>query len=136
MLLAVDPLLQRIEALPKRGSYALTFELADGQLRSVVVSGLTEGEAQAPAANLPDGVSAQAESALMATVRAFHAARSVAGAGRLRLVDIDGGWDVSVGNVVLGADGVPDCASHGPMSGDGEKYECAQCGAAAMFSAE
>lgn len=135
MLYAVDPLVQRIEALPKRGSYAVTLVLADGQERILVVS--TDGDAPVlPAANLPQGWDAESESAraLLAAVTALHRARAVAGAGRARLVDIDGGWDVSIGNVVLSASGEPECVSHGAMQEQSEQWTCPECGAAAMFA--
>ena len=30
-----------------------------------------------------------------------------------RLLDVEGGWDVGIGNVVLSADGVPVCGTAG-----------------------
>jgi hypothetical protein len=138
MLDGVDPLLQRIEALPKRGSYAVTLVLADGQERIVVVAPGADGRPALPAANLPDGWSPRSDSAVavLATIDAFHDARTVAGAGRSRLVDIDGGWDVSIGNVVLGPDGQPACVTHGPLEPTGDTWTCAECGAAAMFATD
>jgi hypothetical protein len=129
-------MLQRIEALPKRGSYAVTLVLADGQERIVVITTDADGRPALPAANLPDGWSPESRSAaaLLDTVVAFHGARAIAGAGRARLVDIDGGWDVSIGNVIA-ADGGPECVSHGAMQPNGESvWACAECGAAAMFA--
>ena len=144
MLDGVDPLLQRIEALPKRGSYAVTLLLADGQERIVVISTGADSRPVLPAANLPDGWSPASESAtgLLAAVTAFHDARTIAADGRPRLVDVDGGWDVSIGNVVLAADGRPACVSHGPLQPrdippTGEStWECPECGAAAMFASD
>ena len=139
MLDGVDPLLHRIEALPKRGSYAVTLVLADGQERIVVITTGTDGRPALPAANLPDGWSAESDSAaaVLATITAFHDARAIAGAGRAQLVDIDGGWDVSIGNIVLAADGKPECVTHGTLQPTGATtFECAECGAAAMFATD
>jgi hypothetical protein len=67
-------------------------------------------------------------------VRAVHRARA-AGPRTATLVDVDGGWDVMMGNVVLGEHGVPVCTAHGPMPvGAGGVYECAECGARAAYS--
>ncbi len=135
MLNAVDPLVQRLEALPKRGSYAVTVVLDDGQERILVVT-FVDGLPALPEANRPEGWAADSESAraLLAAVMALHEARAIAGAGRAQLVDVDGGWDVSIGNVILAADGEPRCVSHGEMSAEVGVWTCPECGAAAMFA--
>lgn len=131
----MDPLLHRVEALPKRGSYAVTFVLPDGQERSVVAQS-TGGEIALPAANLFDGWSADSASlrAALAAVAAVHEARVLAGAGRVLLLDTEGGWDVSIGNVMLSPGGRPMCVAHGDLAEAGDGFfECAACGASAMF---
>jgi hypothetical protein len=138
MLNGVDPLVQRIDALPKRGSFAVTLVLADGQEQIVVVAVDADGVAVLPAANIPSGWSAESKSAksLLTAVAAFHEARTIASSGRPRLLDIDGGWDVSIGNVLLGADGQPECVADGPMTRRGEQFVCEECGAAAIFATD
>ena len=138
MLNGVDPLVQRIDALPKRGSFAVTLVLADGQEQIVVVVVDVDGVAALPAANVPTGWSAESASAksLLTAVAAFHAARAVASSGRPRLLDVDGGWDVSIGNVLLGADGRPECVADGAMTQRGDQFVCGECGAAAIFATD
>ncbi|MBV9594588.1 MAG: hypothetical protein JO147_12430 [Actinobacteria bacterium] len=133
----MDPLLQRIDAQPRPGSYAVTFLMSDGQERSVVMR--VEGDAvDVPAANLLDGWDPASESfrAALTAVAAAHRAREAAGTSRSLLLDVEGGWDVSIGNVVLGDNGRPTCVAHGEM---GEptpgRFECAECGAAATYGA-
>jgi hypothetical protein len=136
MLYAVDPLVQRIEALPKRGTFAVTLVLADGQERILAISIGAQGEVVLPEANLPAGWSSHsaAGQSLLAAVTAFHQARTIASAGRALLVDVDGGWDVSIGNVILSGDGRPECAAHGVMTQSHSQFECEDCGAAAVFA--
>ncbi len=127
----MDPLLQRIEALPKRGSFAVTLVLPDRQERIVVATVGLAG-VELPEANLP-ACGPAALAALGAAVAAVHEARVIAGGGAAQLVDVDGGWDVSIGNVILGADGRPHCVAHGELAEHGARYECVECGAAAAF---
>jgi hypothetical protein len=136
MLYAVDPLVQRIEALPKRGSFAVTLVLGDGQERILAITIGTEGDVVLPKANLPTGWSpdSAAGQSLLAAVTAFHQARTIASAGRALLVDVDGGWDVSIGNVILTGDGRPECVAHGVMTQLQSQFECEECGAAAVFA--
>ena len=50
------------------------------------------------------------------------------------LRDPAGGWDVSLGNVVLGPSGAPTCIAHGDLLGDGAgQWVCAECGARALL---
>lgn len=139
MLDGVDPLLQRIEALPRLNSYNVTFEVDAGHERSVVTTAGEDGFPTLAAANLPGGWSLEtaAVKAALIAVAAFHEARTSVSSGRPQLRDVDGGWDVTIGNVALNSDGEPTCAADGVMAirGDGV-YECAECGAAAIFSAD
>jgi hypothetical protein len=133
--LPVDPLLNRIEALAEEGCYSLTFQVDGGQERNVVMR-LRDGEAGVPGANLFPGWSPGSESfrAAVAAVRALHQAREISGPGRVRLLDVEGGWDVSLGNVVLSADGIPSCVAHGVMeAGPPPTYQCLTCGARASY---
>ncbi len=86
-------------------------------------------------ANLPDGWSHDSDAfrATADAVRAVHQARS-AGPPATTLVDVDGGWDVGLGNVVLNVEGVPSCTAHGAMRAANDLYECAECGARAALA--
>jgi hypothetical protein len=139
MLVAVDPLLHRIEAMPEHGCYSVSFWLDGDNERSVVMKVVgtegTDGEVQAPEANLLPGWSPASASfvAVLAAVRAVHDARSgVAGSAAL-LRDVPGGWDVGVGNVVLD-EGHPICVAHGGLElTESATYVCPACGAQAMY---
>lgn len=137
MLGAVDAVLHRIEALPGDGRYAVTFRRPDGSEQTAVVQ-LRDGSVDVAEASLPAGWT-RTHDAFTATVEALRAAErsralSAPAAGVLR--DEDGGWDVSLGNVVVGAAGVPSCIAHGDMQhGDGDSWVCAECGARALYGA-
>ena len=128
-------LLHALEALPGTGRYSVTFRRADGLEHSAVVH--VEGTAIIVAeAALPDGWSAGSPEyeAMADVVLTLHRAREIAPRGA-QLVDADGGWDVSLGNVEL-VDGEPTCVAHGPMAHGGEElFECAVCGARARYAA-
>ena len=65
---------------------------------------------------------------------AIDRARSL-GPTAVALVDVDGGWDVMMGNIVLGDSGVPTCTAHGDLErGDADVWVCAECGARAGYS--
>jgi hypothetical protein len=135
MLCPVDPLLHRIEALPRRGAYAVTFVLPDGQERTVVTV-TTDGQVSLPAANLVEGWAEGSDSfqAVLAAILAVGAAREISGAGRVLLLDVDGGWDVSIGNIILSESGQPACVSHGDLEPTRPGiFECPTCGAVALF---
>ena len=126
--------LHRIEALAGAGRYAVTFRRDDGGEQTAVVDVTADG-VQVAEANLPTGWNHETDAfrATADAVRAVHQARA-AGPAATTLVDVAGGWDVGLGNVVLSPAGVPTCTAHGEMSGDGETYECAECGARAALS--
>lgn len=130
----MDVALHRIEALPGSGRYAVTFRGSAGDQTSVVG---VDGDALTVAeANLPDGwrPGAAAYENLAAAVLAVHRARA-AGSPVPAVQDVDGGWDVALGNVVLEGD-VPACTAHGSMQALGDnRFECADCGARAALSA-
>ncbi len=133
----MDPLLHRIEALPRAGTYAVTFVMPDGQQRSVVMHA-TGGTVEVPEASRLDGWPSGSSSyqAALASVAATHNARELAGTGRVLLQDVEGGWDVSLGNVILSATG-PACVAHGDMELTRPAlFTCATCGAAAIFAAQ
>jgi hypothetical protein len=134
MLLFVDPRLTKIEALTEAGCYAVTVALTTGEERSVVAR-LRDGTVVLPAAAV-DGWSAESAgyAATVAAVEAVHAARELAAPQGRRLSDVVGGWDVSLGNVVLDPAGRPSCVTHGELAAEpGEIYRCAECGALAAF---
>lgn len=132
----MDPLLTRIEATARAGEFAVTVVLPDGTERVLVmtVTGDPPTVALPPAAGI-DGWTAAAESyrAVTEAVLAVDRARRIGPAG-VQLLDVPGGWDVSLGNVILDGSGQPECVAHGALRpvGDG-RFECADCGAAALF---
>lgn len=129
----VGAVLHRIEALAGAGRYAVTFRRDDGGEQTAVVSVTADGVHVAEA-NLPDGWRHDSDAfrATADAVRAVHQARA-SGPPATTLVDVAGGWDVGLGNVVLSGTGVPTCTAHGEMSGDGKTFECAECGARAQL---
>ena len=125
--------LHRIEALAGHGRYAVTFQRADLSEQTAVVQ-LSGAKVTAAEASLPEGwtLDSDAYAAMAAAVLAFEQARGI-GPKAAALVDVDGGWDVMMGNVVLG-DGGPTCTAHGAMAASGGVYECAECGARAAYA--
>lgn len=124
----------RIEALPGDGRYAVSFERPDGSEQTAVVH-LVEDDIAVADASLPAGWTRDSEAfeAASAAVRAFDEACRHAPAGP-SLRDVAGGWDVSLGNVVLGSSGQPVCSAHGEMKQTGkEDYLCPECYARAVL---
>lgn len=134
MLVPVGARLERIEALPGAGRFAITFRRDDGGEQTAVVDVTGDGVRVAEA-NLPDGWARDSDAfrATADAVRALHRARS-AGPTVASLVDVEGGWDVGLGNVVLSGTGMPMCIAHGDMIAAAAIYECAECGARARLS--
>jgi hypothetical protein len=122
----------RIEALPGDGRYAIAFERADGSEQMAVVH-LTDDGVSVAEASLPAGWSrdSAAFAATAEAVTAFDRARRHAPTAPA-LRDVDGGWDVSLGNVTL-ADGAPTCVAHGPMTSSGDQFLCTECYARAKL---
>lgn len=135
MLVDVGAVLHRIEALPGAGRYAITFRRDDGGEHTAVLEVALDGVIALAEANLPSGWTADTDAfrAVADAIRALHRARR-AGPAAPTLVDVDGGWDVGLGNVVLGADSVPSCTAHGPMDATGDVFGCAECGARARLT--
>jgi hypothetical protein len=131
---AVDPLLQRVEALPRPGEYSVGLVMADGQERTLLLR-VDDEAVRAPAANLSGwSTSSPTYQAMTAAVRAVHDARTAAGRQRVLLQDVEGGWDVTLGNVVLAESGRPACIAHGELeSGDGSLFTCSACGAQGRY---
>lgn len=131
----MDPLLRKIEALDEPGCYSVAFTLDTGEDRAVVIR-MRGDEPVVPSANSFAGWApgSRIVTATVAVVRALHQARQSTGGSGGRLVDIDGGWDVSIGNVVLSAGGTPTCVGHGELASAGDRvYRCETCGAAARY---
>lgn len=122
----------RIEALPGDGRYAVAFERADGSEQTAVVH-LTDDGLSVAEASLPAGWSRDSEAfaATAAAVSAFDEARRHVPSGPA-LRDVEGGWDVSLGNVTL-VDGTPTCAAHGPMTASDDQFLCTECYARAKL---
>jgi hypothetical protein len=134
MLLTMGAVLHRIEALPGEGRHAVTFLRADGTEQTAIVQ-LSAAGVDVAEASLPQGWTRESElfQITAAAVRAFaDARRAAATAPALR--DVPGGWDVSLGNVVVGDSGKPICTAHGEMTPtEGEAYVCTECGAQALL---
>jgi hypothetical protein len=133
MLDGMDPQLNKVEALTEPGCYSLTFSLATGEERAVVAR-LRNGVTEIPAKAFT-GWSEAAESyrATVAVVQALQQARELSRPTGKRLLDVEGGWDVSLGNIVLVA-GKPACVTHGALELQADSlWRCAQCGAAATY---
>lgn len=125
--------LVRIEALPGDGRYAVSFERPDGSEQTAVMHLGQDGIAVAEA-SLPAGWTRESEAfaATAAVLRAFDQARRHAPAAPA-LRDVEGGWDVSLGNVVLDAAGTPTCTAHGAMTQSDQDYLCTECYARARL---
>lgn len=123
----------RIEVLPGDSRYAVSFERADGSEQTAVMHLTDEGIAVAEA-SLPAGWTRDSDAftATAAAVVAFDIARRHAPAAPA-LRDVDGGWDVSLGNVVLGPSGQPVCTAHGEMTKTGDDFLCTECYARATL---
>jgi hypothetical protein len=127
----VGAALHRIEALPGAARYAVSFRHDDGSEQAAVIEFGDDGATIAEASLPDEWRTPAARTALFDAVRAVDAARSAVSGAHLSLRDVPGGWDVSLGNVVLSA-GVPTCTAHGPLDLQGDRYVCAECGAAAL----
>lgn len=123
----------RIEALPGDGRYAVAFARADGSEQTAVMH-LTDAGVEVADASLPAGWSRDSDAfaATVAAVTAFDKAREHAPTGPA-LRDVEGGWDVSLGNVVLGESGLPVCTAHGAMTANDAEYLCTDCYARARL---
>lgn len=138
MLIRVDPLLSKIEALTEPGCYSLTFTLDGGEQRAVVLR-VRGSEVIVPAANAFAGWSPDSGTyaATLEAVRAVHRAREGAGQAQGRLLDLAGGWDVSLGNVLLTEQGIPACVAHGELAAtEPGVFHCPVCGAGARYASE
>jgi hypothetical protein len=127
--------LHRIEALPGRGRYAVTFRRSDGGEQTATATvgdaGVEVAEAALPTGWRRGGTEWQA---VAAALTAFDSARRT-GTALATLQDVPGGWDVSLGNVVLDDAGRrPACTAHGPLTAAPDSYVCAECGARALLA--
>jgi hypothetical protein len=68
----------------------------------------------------------------MEVVRALDSARRLMPEEAV-LQDVPGGWDVTLGNVVLDSDGVPACTAHGALIVKSGVYVCTECEARALL---
>lgn len=150
MLVQVDPapatqvthaVLHRIEALPGDGRYVLTFRRADGGEQAVVVQ-VPQTDGADPAnpldvaeSSLPPGWTRTDEAfvEMVAAVLSLERSRAASRPADGVLRDLEGGWDVSLGNVVLDLYGAPWCIAHGEMAAEGSVWTCPECGAQAQF---
>jgi len=130
----VEPRLTKVEALAEDGCYTVTLQLGTGEERAVVAR-LRDVAVQLPAAAV-DGWSTESAgyAATVAAVQAMHTARELAAPQGRRLSDVLGGWDVSLGNIVLDPAGRPSCVTHGELAVEpGDLYRCGECGALAVY---
>ncbi|SHF48424.1 hypothetical protein SAMN05443575_0064 [Jatrophihabitans endophyticus] len=135
MLWRVDAVLHRIEALPGEGRYAVTFRRHDGVEQTAVAQvGATDveiAESALPVGWTRDSTAARATAE---AVTALDAARRLADPSGATLRDVDGGWDVGLGNIVLDTAGTPRCTAHGPLADEGDgAWACPECGARALY---
>jgi hypothetical protein len=132
----VDAALHRIEALPGAGRYSVTFRNGVGVEQSAVAQITGDQVELAPASLPPDWqAGGPAFDLLVHALIAVDQARRTADSPT-ELIDVDGGWDVMIGNVLLGG-GVVSCAAHGPMElRDDSVWSCldADCGAQAIYT--
>ena len=130
----MDPQLSKVEALTEAGCFTLTFALPTGEERAVVAR-LREGEVDLPAQAITGWSAGSASfAATVAAVQAVHAARELARPSGQRLHEVDGGWDVSLGNIVLDGAARPACLTHGTLDcGPDGLVRCPECGAAASY---
>jgi hypothetical protein len=125
--------LHRIEALPGRGRYAVTFRRPDGSEQTATATVGDDGVQVAEAA-LPSGwrhADAQWQAVAAALTAVDAARRSQTPAASLQ--DVPGGWDVSLGNVVLDDAGRAVCTAHGLLIESADVFMCAECGARATL---
>ena len=131
----MDVGLHGIEALPGLGRYSITFRGAGGAEQTAVAQ-LNDSSLDIAPASLPRGWEAGSEQhqLLHAAITALEIARHSSNAPA-QLQDVDGGWDVMIGNVVLAAGNIVTCAAHGVMRMVDEVWTCPECGARAAFAA-
>ena len=132
---AVEPMLTAVEAMTEQGCYTARFRLSNGAEQSAILR-VRDGVVGAPEANMIAGWSPESGSfrAVIAVISAMDEARNLAGSQQPRLLDVDGGWDVGLGNVLLDSEGLPACVAHGRLQqGTGDRWACEECGAAALF---
>ncbi len=130
----MDVGLHRIEALPGEGRYSVTFAAAGASEQSAVVQLRETGVDVAPA-SLPPGWEPDSDAfvLLVEALRAFERARHQPDAAA-ELQDVEGGWDVMLGNVVLSRSGVVTCAAHAALLQDEPGlWSCPECGARARY---
>ena len=110
----------------------MTFRRGDGGEQTAIAPRGGTDELVVADAGLPTGWThdTPAFDAAAAAIRALDAARRLAPVAAV-LRDVAGGWDVGLGNVVLGPDACPTCTAHGAMQDDGGTWSCAECGARA-----
>lgn len=132
----MEAVLHRIEALPGDVRYAVTFRRPDGSEQTAVVEA-AEDKVTVAEASLPTGWTRDTEPFVSTAeaVLAVHRARNAAPRAQV-LRDVDGGWDVAIGNVVPGAGehaGRPVCTAHGVMDERAGVWTCPECGAQALL---
>ncbi len=129
----MDTVLHRIEALPGDSRYAVTFRCADASEQTAVWQ-LDGTDVHVADAALPPGCARDSAvfTLIVGVVSAMHAVRASLPRGAV-LRDVDGGWDVGLGNVVLSPASVPTCTAHGPLDHTAGVWTCAECGARAVF---
>ena len=112
----------------------VTFAAPGGAEQSAVAHLTADGLDVAPA-SLPDAWQPGSDpfDLLVDAVRAFDRARR-SSAARAELLDVPGGWDVMIGNVVLAPGDIVTCPSHGAMRLVDEVWTCPECGARAVFA--
>ncbi|WP_375499136.1 hypothetical protein [uncultured Jatrophihabitans sp.] len=131
----MDAVLHRLEALPGDGRWAVTFRRGDGSEQTAVVQITDADTVDVAEASLPTDWTRSCDAWLAAAdaLRALERSRVASAPSGAVLRDPDGGWDVSLGNVVLGPNGRPACIAHGELTAAGDRWTCPECGAVAVF---
>lgn len=122
--------------MPGIGRYAVTFRRGDGSEQTAVAQ-LDHGDVQLAEASLPHGWTRTGEAfgAIIDALNAMERSRTASSPATATLRDVDGGWDVGLGNVVPGDGGAPRCIAHGAMVGEPATpvWTCPECGARALY---
>jgi hypothetical protein len=131
----MDVGLHRIEALPGEGRYSVTFRGSGGAEQNTVAQ-INGTDVEIAPASLPSGWDSGTDphTLLCEAIQSLDRARR-SSAAPAELSDVDGGWDVMIGNVVLETGNIVTCAAHGVMRLVDGIWTCPECGARAVFAA-
>ena len=112
----------------------MTFRAVGGAEHSAVAH-LSGSTVEIAPASLPAGwePGSEAFELLAEAIRSLDYARHASDVPA-QLQDVDGGWDVMIGNVLLETGNIVTCAAHGTMHLVDGVWTCPECGARAIFA--